>query len=206
MPPIINFKICDNSEDCAAVRMCERGVFGWDNKRKTLTVNFKKCNECGKCVEYCQVKAIHYADCKEEYKKISAAIERDPRTITELFIDRYGAMPVDDAYVFELTPERFAKRINVRRPVIVEFNKRGTMACLLKSVPIADIQEQFHPEASYAKFFIKEEEMSKYNVTKTPCLRFYYNNELLGQIDEYFEKDTKYSYLDQVHKFGKKIK
>jgi hypothetical protein len=157
-------------------------------------------------VEFCDVKAIRYGATAEEYQKIEREIERDPRTITELFIDRYGAMPVDDAYVFELTPDRLRKRINVRRPMIIEFNRRETIACLLRSVPIADIQEQFHPDATYAKFFIKESEFEQYGVTKTPCLRFYYNNELLGQIDDYFEKDYKYAYLDQIYKMGRKIK
>jgi NAD-dependent dihydropyrimidine dehydrogenase PreA subunit len=206
MPPIINFKICDNSEDCNAIHMCKSGVFGWDRKRKTITLNYKKCKECGVCVNYCEVNAIRYCASKEECKKIEAEIEKDPRTITELFIDRYGAMPIDDAYVYELTPERLKQRINIQRPIIVEFNRRETIHCLFKSVPIADIQEQFHPDATYAKFFIKTDEMPKYKVTKTPCLRFYYGNELLGQIDEYFEKDFKYTYLDQVYKLGRKIK
>jgi NAD-dependent dihydropyrimidine dehydrogenase PreA subunit len=208
MLPIINFKICDNSEDCEVIKKCRRGVFGWDAKHKTLTVNPKKCGGgCdGECVNYCPVKAIRFCRDKEDCKRIEREIERDPRTMTELFIDRYGAMPVDDAFVFELTPERLKKRINVQRPMIIEFNRRDTTACLLKSVPIADIQEQYHPDAAYAKFFIKPEEMQQYGVTKTPCLRFYYNNELLGQIDEYFEKDYKYTYLDQIYKFGRKIK
>jgi len=206
MPPIINFKICDNSEDCAAIKKCKNGVFGWDAKHKSLTINHKKCKECGECVGFCPVKAIHFGACKDEYKKIEREIAKDPRTMTELFIDRYGAMPIDDAFVFELTPDRLKKRINVQRPMIIEFNCRETMACLLKSVPIADIQEQFHPDAAYSKFFIKEDEMPQYGVTKTPCLRFYYKNELLGQIDEYFDKDHKYTYLDQVYKLGRKIK
>lgn len=206
MPPIINFKICDNSEDCNAIRMCEREVFGWDSKRKNLTINYKKCNECGKCIDYCEVKAIRFCSGEDDCKKVEREIEKDPRTITELFIDRYGAMPIDNAYVHVLTPERLKQRINVQRPVIIEFNRRDTTACLLRSVPIADIQEQFHPDATYAKFFIKEDEMAQYGVTKTPCLRFYFNNELLGQIDDYFEKDYKYAYLDMAYKFGRKIK
>jgi len=206
MPPIINFKICDNSEDCKAINHCKNGVYVWDTKRKTLTLNHKKCKNCGSCVDICPVKAIRFCISKDDCKKIEDEIERDPRTITELFIDRYGAMPVDDAYVHELTPERFKMRINIQRPVIVEFNNRDTIACLLKSVPIADIQEQFHPDATYAKFFIQATDMPKYGVTKTPCLRFYYKNELLGAIDEYFEKDFKYTYLDQVYKLGRKIK
>lgn len=206
MPPIVNFKICDNSEDCSAIRMCEKGAFGWEKKHRTLTIDTKKCNECGKCVNYCPVKAIRFGAGKDECAQIEREIARDPRTITELFIDRYGAMPIDDAHVFELTPDRLKKRINVQRPIIVEFNRKDTIACLLKSVPIADIQEQFHPDATYAKFFVTKEEMPKYGITKTPCLRFYYNNELLGKIDEYFEKDYKYTYLDLAYKFGRKIK
>jgi len=206
MPPIINFKICDNSEDCKAIAKCSRGVFGWDKRRKTLTVNHKKCNGCGDCVNFCPVKAIRFGTTEDELKKIEQEIKRDSRTLTELFIDRYGAMPVDDAHVYELTPDRLKKRINVQRPVIIEFNRKETIACLFKSVPIADIQEQFHPDATYAKFFITKEEMPKYKVTKTPCLRFYYKNDLLGTIDDYFEKDYKYTYLDQIYKLGRKIK
>jgi len=207
MPPIINFKICDNTENCSLIKKCPRGVFGWDAKHKTLTVNDRRCHKCvGECVNLCPVKAVSFGATDEDCRRIAGEIERDTRTITELFIDRYGAMPIDDAFVFELSPENFKKCINVQRPMIIEFNSRDNMACLLKSVPIADIQEQYHPDAAYAKFLIKEDEMKRYGITQTPCLKFYYNNELLGQIDEYFEKDSKYTYLDQIYKIGRMIK
>ena len=49
MPPVINFKICDNSAECSAISSCSQGVFSWDNKNKIIKIENSKCTGCGAC-------------------------------------------------------------------------------------------------------------------------------------------------------------
>ena len=205
MPTTINFKICDNSADCNGITMCPAGVFAWDDEKKTITLDSSKCIECGACANFCTVNAIRYAKSQEELEKIQKEIDSDPRTISELFVERYGAAPIDDTYTFELSAEKVKNRINSNRPVIIEFNRWETVNCLLKSVPIADIQKQFNANATYSKFFVEDKDMPKFDIKETPVLKFYYKNELLGQIDGYFERDDRFEHMDKIRKFGKKV-
>jgi len=104
----------------------------------------------------CTVNAIRYAKCADELKDIQAEIDADPRTIADLFVDRYGADTVVDTYTFEYTPEKLQNRIESNRPAILEINRPETIQCLLGSIPISHIQDQFHPEATYSKFITEE--------------------------------------------------
>ena len=156
MPPIINFKICDNSADCNGIAQCPTGVFTWDDDAKTIRIDHTKCVECGACADFCSVNAIRYAGNAEELAKIQAEIDADPRTVAELLVDRYGCAPIIDTHSFELSKQKLADRMNTARPVLIEFNTEATIECLLKSVPIAEIQAAFHPDAVYSKFILGE--------------------------------------------------
>lgn len=204
MPPIINFNICDNSADCNGITACPQGVFVWDDKNRTIKIEKERCIDCGACVNFCSVNAIRYAKNEQERKQIEDEIASDTRTIKDLFVDRYGAMPIDDKYLFELSKEKLANRINSNRPVIIEFNRTETIECLLKSVPIVDIQAKFNKDATYSRFFIDLKDMAEYGVSTTPVLRFYYGNKLLGEIG-YFENKNKHEYFERITEFGKLI-
>lgn len=204
MPPIINFKICDNSADCNGITKCPFGVFGWDDKKKTITVDIGRCADCGACADFCTVNAIRYAKDQEEYEKIKREIDEDTRTVADLFVDRYGATPLDDKYLFELSPEKVKNRIESNRPVIVEFNDYDTVECLLKSIPIVEISREFHPDATYSRFFVKPQDFKTYGVAKTPCLKFYHHGKLLGELP-YFHKGDQDEYMEKIRRFGAKI-
>jgi len=181
------------------------GVFFWDNNEKTIKTDLSKCTECGDCESFCTVNAIRYAKDKKQLKKIQKEIDKDTRTIADLFVDRYGSDTVVDVYTFKLGKEKVQNRINSNRPVIIEFNSPDTIECLLKSIPISFIQEQFHKDATYSKFFIDAKDFADYGITNTPCLRFYNNGELLGSVDRYFENDEKFELFRLVRELGKKI-
>ncbi|MBU0897971.1 MAG: 4Fe-4S dicluster domain-containing protein [Patescibacteria group bacterium] len=61
MSVLINFKICDNSKDCNGIKVCPVGAIFWDEKRKTVAVNNKKCISCGMCEKSCLIGAIRVA-------------------------------------------------------------------------------------------------------------------------------------------------
>jgi len=205
MPPLINFKICDNSADCNGIPTCPTGVFYFDEIEKTLKTDLSKCIECAACADCCSVNAIRYAKDEEEFAQIQKEIDEDPRKISDLFCDRYGSDTVIDTYTFELSPEKLANRINSNRPVIIEFNTPSTIECLLKSIPIQFIQDQFHKDATYSKFFVDENDFAKYEITKTPCLRFYNKGKLLGSVDGFYENDDKFDLFEIINSINKKI-
>jgi len=47
------------------------------------------------------VGAIRFARNKEEYKRIKKEIDEDPRKVSDLFVDRYGAVPVHPAFLID---------------------------------------------------------------------------------------------------------
>jgi len=119
MPVLINFKICDNSKDCSGIEVCPTGAFYWDEKKKTIAVDNKKCASCGKCEAACPVHAIHVARTEEESKKIKKEIDADPRKVSDLFVDRYGAEPTEPAFL--ISEKKFdAQILKSTQPAVVE--------------------------------------------------------------------------------------
>ena len=205
MPPIINFKICDNSADCNGITQCPAGVFSWNEAERTIKMDATKCTECGACNDFCPVDAIRYAKDANDFARLQKEFDDDPRTVAELFVDRYGATNLDE-HQLKNDIQIFRNRIKSQRPMIVEFNQESTIECLLKSIPIADIQAAFHKDSTYSRFIITAADFAKYNITETPCLRFYYKEVLLGGIDGYHDKDESKPFFDKIAGFGKLIK
>ncbi len=201
MPVLINFKICDNCEDCNGLRVCPTGAFYWDSEKKTIAYDKSKCIGCGACGHCCSNDAIFYTDSEEEANEIQKEIDEDPRTIADLFVERYGAMPVSEQYTFETSEEKVKNRINSNRPVIIEFNTNENINCLLKSIPITEIVKVFAKNATYSKFMINENEYEKYDVSETPCLKFYNQGKFLGEIKGYYTLEE----FDQLESFINKI-
>lgn len=202
MPVLINFKICDNCEDCNGIKVCPTGAFHWDAEKRTIAVDKSKCIGCGACGHCCSNDAIFYTASEEEAKEVQKDIENDPRTIADLFVERYGAMPINNQYTFELSEAKVKNGINSNRPVIIEFNTNDNINCLLKSIPISEIVKAYEKNATYSKFIIEEADFKTFDVTETPCLRFYKEGKLLGEIKGYYEVDD----FDKVKSMINKIK
>lgn len=138
MPVLINFKICDNAKDCSGVAVCKTGALFWDDKERTLKIDNTKCISCGLCEKACMTNSIRVAKNQEEYKLIKKEIEEDPRKIGDLFVDRYGAEPVDPAFI--TTEEKFQEHIlEYDKLSAVEFYNSNSIRCLLKSIPIKEL-------------------------------------------------------------------
>lgn len=203
MSILLNFKICDNCADCSGVAVCPVHAITWNEDKKTIEIDNTKCISCGLCEKSCTIKAIKLAKTKAEYDKIKKEIDDDPRTVRDLFIERYGAMKIADINCFDIS--RLEARINSNRPVIIELNMEETVNCLLNSVPISDIQKQFDENATYSKFYVTKDELQKYNLKETPVLRFYNNGKLLGEIVGYFSINDKWDYYPKIREFAKLI-
>lgn len=198
MSVLINFKICDNSEDCSGIEVCPVGAFYWDDKKKTIAVDNSKCISCGKCEKACPVEAIRVAKDEKEYRKIKREIDEDPRKISDLFIDRYGAQPIHPGFL--IPEDKFEIQIlKSTKPAVVEVFSNDSIECLLKSIPIKDLFKD--KDIKYRKIEIKSEFLlKKYKIKKLPSLLFFKNGKLISKIEGYYNKKQKKELVSKIKK------
>jgi NAD-dependent dihydropyrimidine dehydrogenase PreA subunit len=197
MPVLINFKICDNAEDCNGLAACPFHAITWNDEDKTLEINNENCHNCGACENACMVNAIHVAKTDAEYKTIEKDIEEDSRKSSDLFIDRYGAMPINEAFITK--EENFEKEIiDYARTAVVELFDHDSIACLLRSIPIKELFE--NQEVRYRKVQVETPKLTKqYNVANLPALLFFRAGEILGKIEGYYEKNETNTLKDEIN-------
>lgn len=197
MPVLINFKICDNSKDCNGIDVCPIGAFFWDEKKKTITVDNDKCINCGKCEVSCPVGAIRVARNSEEYEKIKEEIDHDPRKISDLFVDRYGAEPLDPAFL--ISKGKFKIQIiEATQMAVVEFFSHESINCLLRSISIRELFSGLN--LKFRKIKVKEDDelLKRYKVSKLPSLLVFKNGKLVGKIEGYYDSGKKKMLLEKI--------
>jgi NAD-dependent dihydropyrimidine dehydrogenase PreA subunit len=200
MTAIINFKICDNSSECSGINSCPNGAFRWNDKKKTIEIDNKKCTSCGTCEKACPVGAIRVAIDKAELKKIKKEISEDKRKISDLFVDRYGAQPIHDAFLEK--EENVDKLLNISKiPIMIEFFNADSIRCLLYSIPI---KELFSGQIRYNKIELKTDKLlKKYKIKKLPALLFFNNGKLVGKIEGYYERSQIKEIKNKINKIKK---
>ena len=109
MPTLINFKICDNSPECGGIAVCPTKAMYFDQEKKSIVIDNDKCISCGLCRPQCPVSAIYVAKTKEEFEQLKRDVDNDPRTVKDLFVDRYGATPISDFFV--ITPQQLKEKV-----------------------------------------------------------------------------------------------
>ncbi|MFH1551841.1 MAG: 4Fe-4S dicluster domain-containing protein [bacterium] len=203
MAVLINFKICDNSKDCDGIKICPTKAFYWDKKKKTITVDNKKCINCGRCEEACLAGAIKVAKTEKEYKKIKKEIDEDPRKVSDLFIDRYGAQPLELAFL--CPQEQFNIQVlGVTKTVAVEFLNPDLAECLICSIPIKNLLNGF--DIMYRKIKIKDKFLlEKYKIKNLPALLFFKNSKLIGKIEKYYDIEKIKEIKEKIDKILTKV-
>lgn len=197
MSVLINWKICDNAQECNGITICPAGVFSWDKERQKIIIYNKKCINCGVCVDSCMVGAIKLARNEKELRVIKKEFKDDPRKVSDLFIDRYGAEPIHPAFlikkaVFDL------EVLQSNKIVAVEVFTGDTVMCLLKSIPIKTLFKG-RRDIKYRKIEKVDDFFDKYKIKKYPALLFFENGKLKGKIEGFFE-------VEKIEVLIKKIK
>lgn len=203
MPVLINFKICDNAKECNGIAVCPTGALSWDTERKGIRIDNGKCIGCGKCEKACEVDAISVASGDEEYECLAKEIDADPRKVSDLFIDRYGAQPVHPAF---LIPEgKFqAEVLEAGKLTVAELFDDGSLRCFRRSIPIKRLLPG--SDIKYRKCQVSEEFAKGYGIRELPALLFFENGELIGKIEGYFDKEGEGEMLEAIDSIVKNKK
>lgn len=198
MSVVINFKVCDNCKDCNGLKVCPVDAFKWDEENKTIFVDNDICINCKACEESCYVNALKVVTNKEEYDVAVKAVEDDPRTITELFCERYGGQPIEKFRIFK--EEEFNENVLVlKRPMMVELFNDDSIVCLLKCIPVRELLNAFSKESAYRKVKVIEGEiMKKYGVTKLPTLLFFKDGILIHKEEGFVEDSNRKELLERI--------
>ena len=193
MPVLINFKICDNAKDCNGMSACPNKVFAWNPEKKSLVLNNSRCTACGACISACHVGAIKVAKNQKEFKKIKREIREDPRKVTDLFVDRYGAQPLDKD--FFISQNKFDVCLESSKLVVVELFDDKSIQCMYSSIPVKDLFEG--KDIKYRKVAVEEDSLLKrFEVKLLPTLLFFKEGKLISKIEGHFPPEQK-SELDK---------
>lgn len=200
MAVVINYKICDNSKDCDGIKECPVDAFKWDEEKKTIYVDNEICIDCGACENSCSVGAVKVAINKEEYEKAVKVVEDDPRTIQDLFCERYGASPLQEEFLLK-EAEFNEDVLNLKRPLMVELFSDDNIMCLLRSIPVKELLKEYSKDATYLKVEITEGNITKeYGVTELPALLFFKDGVLVHKEEGFVEDSNRKELLERITK------
>ena len=197
MAILINFKICDNAPECLAPPVCPTGAIIWNEEKKTLEIDNSKCTSCGLCIPTCPMEAIFLARSDEEYNQIKKEIDEDKRTRKDLFVDRYGAMPLMDAFMSD--EEAIKDKMERDNLTFIEIYDAENVECLLKSIPLKEITEDMPKDTRYYKVNHTDSLMKKYDIKELPSLLLFKNKKLLGKVEGYYPTDEKEKFLSLIN-------
>ena len=198
MSVLINFKVCDNSPDCTGIQDCPTGALYWDEEKRTIAFNEDDCTLCGVCEDACLVDAIRVASTDEEYQRIKKEIDEDPRKVTDLFVDRYGAQPIQEAFLAQ--QDKFDIQIlQSTKLTAVEVFNDDSIECLISSIPVKELLEKIPHDLTYRKLEITDSSLlESYDVQELPALLFFNNGTLLNKIEGYYDTTRKTELIERI--------
>ena len=200
MAVLINFKMCDNAKECGGIEVCPTGALSWDEENETIKIDNDKCIACGACESNCPIGAISVAQTEEEYLQKQKEIDDDPRTTKDLFVDRYGAVPLSEFFMIE--ENEVDKKLG-DGITLVECYEEATIQCLLKSIPIKDLTSNMPSDTLFYKVEAKDELKGKYNMTDFPTLLIFKNKNYLGKIEGYYSLEEKEEFINKINEIIK---
>ena len=196
MSVLVNFKICDNAKECGGIEVCPTGALSWDEGNAIIKIDNEKCISCGACEKNCSVGAITVASTEEEYNKKKEEIENDPRTVKDLFVDRYGAAPLSE--FFMISEDELDNKLT-DGIVLVECYEDDSIQCLLKSIPIKELTSNMSQDTMFYKMEAGDTTKEKYSINELPSLLVFNNKNLLGKIEGYYSTEKKEEFVNKIN-------
>lgn len=191
---LINYKICDNAAECGGIETCPAGALFWNQETGRIGIDNNICISCHECENACPVGAIHVADNDSDFLRIHTEIENDSRHVEELFVERYGAMPIDEDLVLdEIQVKQIVKELSL---VFIEQFQDSSIQCLLHSIPTELIIGRFG--CTYRKQQMPDELEGVY-----PRLQIYEKGNLIGTVLGYFEDEQINVFIREIERITK---
>ena len=131
----------------------------------------------------------------KEYMNNQELIANDKRTIKDLFVDRYGAVPLSE--FFMINEADLEQRLTTDL-TLIELYDNDTLSCLLKSIPIKEITDQLIGDIKYYNFEPSPAFQKQYAIKELPTLLIYKNKKLLGKVEGYFTIEQQTEFIAQI--------
>lgn len=213
MPIKFNFNLCDNSPECSGKAVCPAGAIYWDEASinalgnpGVLCVDNNKCVSCGKCVgeEGCPVGAIIFAPTESELADITSDLEVDLDEVKKLFVDRYGAEPINTCISADEV-QTVIENSN-GEVILLEEYADWSIQCLLASIPINLLVKKVHEltQIDNIKYVKCEKIDAEPEKEHLPSLQIYKDGILIGRIDGYFDNTQEADFFASLEELFKR--
>lgn len=201
MSVLINKKMCDNARECSCIVECPNKAFYYDEANETVAVKESLCTKCRICMIACEAGAVKVARNDEEYNRIKKEYDEDIRTVEELFVDRYGAASINSDYLIDIN--KLDTLIgDANKTLLIEFINEEESKCLVNSIPVKEILDNFKEDVSYRKCDVDDSVLEKYNISELPSLLIYKNNKVVGKYEGFCninDKDKLLNYIKELN-------
>lgn len=210
MAIIINYNICDNSLECSGIAACNTGALYWDENginylgdKGLLSVDNSKCISCGNCVgdNGCPVGAIIMATTDSELNAITETLKIDEEEVRKLFVERYGAEPVDKTICISKS-ELEKVILQSSGIVVVEYFSDWSIQCLLSSIPVESIIGKIRTlcgvkDIAFYKVDISDIAEEGQNL---PALHIYRDGKIFTMVEGYYTQQSEDGLMDLFEK------
>ena len=118
--------------------------------------------------------------------------------VSDLFVDRYGAQPIDDAFC--ITQDKFEIQIlKSTKIAVAELFNNSSIMCLKCSIPISSLFKD--KDIKYRKVLLEDDTLTKkYEVKKLPSLLFFNDGKLVGKVEGYYEVKDNNKIMQKIKK------
>lgn len=193
----LNFNICDNAPECSGIAVCPTKAIYWDeealnplSEKGSICIDNGKCIACGNCVgeNGCPVGAIIFANSEDELEELTEEYETDLTKVESLFVDRYGAAPIDEDICKRHSELKEIIKNNHGIVLVEEFSD-WSIQCLLSSIPVDTIIDEVKAitginDICYYRIDMTEEIEEG---TELPILNVYREDKMLCQIQGFLD-------------------